>query len=609
MRIADSCGMDEAITNTQIHTRRPPAFQHRSRKSDLDKLPYYQFKGARGCRNAPGKFVDRCLGSRQVLGRPPRHRWTDRGAAYGFDRSVLTDNASRQFSVENYGIQNASYEDSVFDRFVAQIFKTAVPQKGGSYPTGRGPWHDRSVTRIPPFGPMPVGFLHRTIEKILSQGVGSDSIFVPEPGDVNVGDVCRQLPDIAGNHKLPIYMENEFGVLVCVSDGYGLCDAKNVGASDDDRGTACTSQRVTDLPAVCISAGVALPNIYRHTLSLTQSENQRMPYVNPSYWGRFDPAVDEDSVERFLKSEHERYAASCLGFTSVDVNAEFDDMSLSYAPPESGAPPDYGYCSSVLGNFRVDGVPDLWRRIPNRFVTSPAEIKHVSHHVKDDRRGRVEGSVFADSSSALGGCTELRHTSSGETAAATEIKQLETCFDKSNPDDGNSSSSTSRSSQSIASLVAEISERDLMNHLATSLAVLFPDLLMPPRPLYLPEAEMLACIGVHARTSIESKCSKAESYPYDYWLYLYSALSRGDVNVDQILNYNDFRRWRLCVLNQATGTGEVACTCDLCCRGSTKSTDALNRTLSTRATEHPAELHITDVNYNSGELKRVNFYG
>lgn len=588
VRITDSCGMDEAITNTQIHDMRLPAVQHRSRKSDLDKLPYCQFKGARGCRNAPGKFMDRCLGSRQALGRHSRHRWTDRGAAFGFDRSVLTDNASRQITVENYGIQNASYQDSVFDRFVAQIFKTAVPQKGGS---GHGPWPDRSVPQMPPFGPVPVGFLHRTIEKILSQGVASDSVYDPEPRHINVGDARKQLPDVSGNHKLPIYMENEFGVLVCVSDGYGLCDAKNVGASDDDgKGTDCTSQLATDLPAVCISTGVALPNIYRHTLSWTQSENQRMLYANPSYWGRVDSAVDED--------KYERCAASCLGFPSVDTNAEFDHMSLSYAP-ESGASPDHGFCSSVLGNFRVGGVPDLWRRIPNRFVTSPAEIKRVKHHVEDDRQGQVEGSVFADSSfdrcSLDDGYSDASHRSARRAA-------LSACG-------ANEDEPASRSSQSIASLVAEISERDVMNHLATSLAVLFPDLLMP-RPLYLPEAEMLACIGVHACTSAESRCGKSESYPYDYWLYLYSALSRGNVDVDQILNYNDFRRWRLCVLNQATGAGKVACTCGLCCRGSGCLLDSVHMTTrSTDATGHPAERHITDVDYNSGELKRVNFNG
>lgn len=484
------------------------------------------------------------------------------------------------------------------------------------------------------FPPLSPEVLSRTVDRILSQSLPCCNEPRSGPNTGGAYHECIQCNSSGGSGRLdfPIYTENEFGMLIRLGEdwnerrtnqrrGYGegvIGDASHLvigvgkDASPGSSGTLLSTEAKGKMSEeVDLSLHpVGSSGVRRDPETLWQ-----YPSMATSGWK--GGGADEDAIrccicERELQQQKSDDADAGLGCQSNShhssalrsglfshLNHDAPDAIQGLRNNRGGG--GGGQC--LTGKVQPGGfLPGpthgkIGGAVETATASSFSQVKGPS-----DRNGfQCSGEINERSSSDRGhrmtpAAAEVSRDLTDVSMVGWTRPQMKTmkrnaeesssvvCHPPDDGDDGALVASRDRdtvapsasvsSDDGVLRLLADVIERDLMNHIAASLIPLFPDL-SSPRGLFLPAEQMLAHLA--ARNCIpERGCADAlashtlctGTCENDYVLYLHLAVRQESLHVDHVLNFQDFCVWRQCLLEQATSAtnSNISCFCDLCHR-------------------------------------------
>lgn len=393
------------------------------------------------------------------------------------------------------------------------------------------------------FPPLPPGVLSRTVERILSQSLqGLPCCHVP-PYDGGGPDTsassCGCVQGSGRALDFPIYTENEFGMLIRLGE-----DCSRV-ADERTNQTKGYGERVNDASQMGVvgvgtdAVWVSSDNPLVGAMDRMEAEERDDLSVSRSLLGQVFPGKHSSDVQRGHQThgiavsglkETNQFVRSSIHQTDAwqgDGNESHDAMVAG----TDGALLSRNSCHRqfLTGKTQSSGMPIAPSH--SQTVGAVGSAKSALQR-KPSERNDFHASQWSETTASevdldLTDASLISVTRQTQTniaisnnAELSSSATLPLCrlgndgvLDSSRGDhhekDSTSSSSAASSSSChiVLRLLADVIERDLMNHIAASLIPLFPDLSAPP-DLYLPDAEMLAHIAVQ-NCILQPNCADA----------------------------------------------------------------------------------------------------
>lgn len=497
----------------------------------------------------------------------------------------------------------SSQSDSVqeLDSHLAEMSKNACPAQ-------------RECSKF--FPPLPPEVLSRTVERILSQGLQGLRCCHMPPGGPNTGTSHGCIQCCFGRRlDVPIYTENEFGMLVRLGEDCSLVEDERTDQKGYGKG-------VIDASHLVVGVGKDSFPVSSDSLSTGAKEKKAEEVDLPLSGGLLGPVLPDQGSSEMKRGHPDRIRQSCTAMSglkgahksSMHQAEQQRGENVGSCDHSSARGPGLFFCGSNCdtmtpetreGLLNSDGLRLTGKMQPIAALPTPSSSKIVS-----TVRTATASQLKPSEPNAFQGFGEIDEMSSQRCWTASEDDLQRVSMDlavaslagktRNQPNIGSRNaepsssttiscrlgndgalashgahkrdSSSAVSCETVLRLLADVIERDLMNHIAASLIPLFPDL-STPQGLFLPDAEMLANIAVqncipepNCAATVGSNAFRAGMCENDYALYLRLAVRQENLHVDHVLNFQDFCRWRRCLLQQA-GSGEnVSCICELCHR-------------------------------------------